>query len=1417
MARFQFLEIFVKLIIVCSRIDLHLAIATSSSTDFEHAVYIDSVNGEDSQACLEMNSPGVACLSLPWALNASARSNYTKYILAAGTHNLDATIEPFESIHGVSFVGSGSSYRNTTINCTATEGAGLSFNFSANIYFGNLSIIGCSNNVGIHSVWYGSHAALFFSNCSNVTMASIRVGKTPNATGVVMIDTVGNNCITDSLFDENGWRGIHIQLTSMNKPYAMDIAYSIHNTMFVNNSAFKHHSYRSEMSNSCVLFRRANNTRYIFGGGMSLLIQNASGVSFVVSNSKFFHNKAMCGAGLFIAIECKAINNSIHVNGSTFTSNHCPNDNNTISFGGGIRLEHLVESMHIKEMINSSNRMYVGNCNISKNTAFSGGGLSVHSIAQEAGYSSELLQLDMRDSEFRQNEAEVGAAVEFTLLIGMSGGSLPRITVSNSTFVSNKITFHSAQTHKPRAPYQIGIGAVYTNKVPISFKGSVLFENNKGSALAVAGTHVDFSRCVATFYHNTGISGGGLALLGAAGIIIDENTTVNFTSNHASLYGGALYNVYIEKENLVAYSNCFVRHREPFKDPPNWKATFYFKNNYAIVSGSSIYSTSIFPCALGSALRPVENNALCLDNWQYYQNDVEVNCSTEISTEAGYIRFRKETKVNVAPGEVFQLDLDILDDLGRNVSEQTVLTAHTSMSSNFKNASVDPRYNYISTQELAVNGQVGTNLEVHLSTTGQRSWHIHLAVELSDCPPGFSISSVSNSTSNSHCTCSFTGYRFKGTVKCNELLLQSYLLNGYWIGKLKNGSNSSGSNEYVVSLCPSGYCSRDRKSHLKIPKDNLTHLDEVMCLGRNRTGILCGRCLDTYGPAVNSDTFQCVKCEKEKVAAYAIQYVFSVYLPLFILFTCIVIFNVRLTTGPANAFIFYSQIVSSNFNLNADGHIPLDRFTNSPEALTKAYQAPYGLFNLEFIENFLQPFCLGSQLSTLDILQLEYIVAASPLIMIIIVLICFKLRRCCQACAKAAPEQVTSTTKTLLVRLRSGESLLHVFAAFVLLSYTKFGLTSSYILNANPVFNAAGTPVNHQHVYYAGHYSITDSEYIFRYRTPAYIVFIAIVIPPLFLFGYPVIWFEKCLIRIPCLWKLYPADKVQILLDTFQGCYRDKMRFFAGMYFLFRFVINISYILTHNWTQRFMVQQIVCIIFVIIIAVCRPYREEKWIFNYVDLLIFANLGIINTLSLYLYNYTQSNPEQDVPMTAFTLQYILVFLPLLYMTTYVLWALLKKKVLKRLIPKFQKQVGNESESVRVEQNSDIDVQESLGSSLSRCGRSRAATWSEVRIDESTEYSSTKNEDEILFVRAKARNTYKANSSNRKNDRPNSPQAGPTKFIREDTSRPNTTAVSRDSGLHTRGQSCADSVQYSQLTPLVNDDRDSPAHVNYGCTM
>ena len=61
----------------------------------------------------------------------------------------------------------------------------------------------------------------------------------------------------------------------------------------------------------------------------------------------------------------------------------------------------------------------------------------------------------------------------------------------------------------------------------------VHFESNNGSALGVVGTYLNFTECDALFESNRGIDGGGIAILGAAHLLIGDSTTMTFHNNYA--------------------------------------------------------------------------------------------------------------------------------------------------------------------------------------------------------------------------------------------------------------------------------------------------------------------------------------------------------------------------------------------------------------------------------------------------------------------------------------------------------------------------------------------------------------------------------------------------------------------------------------------------------------------------------------------------------------------------------------------------------------------------------------------------------------------------------------------------------------------------------------------------------------------
>ena len=520
-----------------------------------------------------------------------------------------------------------------------------------------------------------------------------------------------------------------------------------------------------------------------------------------------------------------------------------------------------------------------------------------------------------------------------------------------------------------------------------------------------------------------------------------------------------------------------------------------------------------------------------------------------------------------------------------------------------------------------------------------------MKVTILECPPGFV---ATNNTNLSQCNCfDDISVSYSGNLLCDQSSFTAKLSGGHWMGKVKN-------NETLVGSCPPQYCLKSlTRKHSLLP-DGFDELDSFICGDQKRTGTLCGRCKEGYGPAVNSRSkrFDCAYCKNINVAAHVTYYVLAVYLPLFLLFLAIIVFNIKLTTGPANAFILYSQVISSTFDLSADGEIPLQASIKYSDKLLLAYQFPYGIFNLRFFEQLMKPFCLNSTFNTLDILILDYVVGFFPLLMILFIILCVKIKGSLRGMCRCPVMPSCSRVFRHFPRIR--DSIIPAFASFLLLSYSKFSLTSSYLITRRSLIDEHGNSVDSR-VYYAGQYSSSDSEYILRYMIPAIVLMVLLSgLPPLLLLHYPLKWFEMAIGKVDCLRKCYPTSKVQIFLDAFQGSFRHRMRFFAGLYFMFRLTIDLSYTLSTSWVQHYIVQEIVCIVFIILLTFCRPYKSEYHVLNFVDILMFANLAIITALGLYLYVIPHINPYQSPSRVAFVLQYILVLLPMCFMILYLLW-------------------------------------------------------------------------------------------------------------------------------------------------------------------
>ena len=129
---------------------------------------------------------------------------------------------------------------------------------------------------------------------------------------------------------------------------------------------------------------------------------------------------------------------------------------------------------------------------------------------------------------------------------------------------------------------------------------------------------------------------------------------------------------------------------------------------------------------------------------------------------------------------------------------------------------------------------------------------------------------------------------------------------------------------------------------------------------------------------------------------------------------------------------------------------------------------------------------------------------------------------------------------------------------------------------------------------------------------------------------------------------------VKPLLDSFQGCFKDNLRFFAGLYFLYRWPILLVYMNTTSFSTFYMIVGRIFVLILALHAISQPYTKRAH--NIIDALLLTDLVLINGLSFLNYYRTRLNEpryNQDSTVTPAKIQLVLIYLPLVIMGVYTL--------------------------------------------------------------------------------------------------------------------------------------------------------------------
>lgn len=1219
---------------------------TENSTDDEDTDRVFVIDC-DPQGDANCNSPTLDQVARNLTAATSDNSNMSATInLTTDVLELTKSAE-FSNLTSVTLRG-----RNSTINCTI-EGIGIELHNIGFVLIENLAVLGCGSLLQIANTWQ-VRSALHISRCHHVTIRYVRIAHSKGS-GLNLQRLTGNLLVTHSDFMDNfltedtttrfkirGGMGVLLYIAS----YHEQKYYEFKHCNFVRNVA------NSVKYDFILATSSSPSEKRGRGGGMLVTIsRNTNLATVALSHCRFEGNQAFLGAGLSAEIEGGGSQNTLTVKDTEFIENGCGGSVDKSQSGSGIgggaylSFEGLTRQVSMNYLMNLTRVIFDSNC------GELGGGTYFFSDR-----SSNVNKLHFNNCTWTKNYAHTGSAIDISpnFFVRTKKGYLPTPVFKDCKFLGNTIrpieSVHPKGHHEEdRQSY--GSGTLYASLSDIEFNSFALFENNFGSAIIIVNGVADFENSNATFIHNRGIQGGALLLIGTASMVIGARYHYLFERNMADDRGGAIYSYLVDSTDFVVSRSCFIQYRDPglkrkIIPSKNWSASLTFNNNSAQRGfGHSIYATSVIPCQVVNTVNGSSRYQILKKEEIFQPPGVKIINSQDrgmqIATDPNKFNYGNDSLLRVIPGEITDLGLKLLDDFGQEVVG--TLAAYVRSSSSH-NITMDAEFSCITDHTIKLNGQERDKGELVLQTISSRNILVTLNIELLPCPPAFQLDS------NGACTCksnNYIGIECKGN--------RAFLTQGFWTGHLHENQM-----QLTTSICPVGFCTYKEVTMgvVELPQ-NSSDLVDTIC-GTKRRGVLCGECREGYTTYYHSPNLECKEAEPLSCKLGWLFYILSELFPVTLIFLFVLALNINFTTGAVNGFILFSQLLDTLL-IDASGVI---KFPAPITALSRGYRIIYGFMNLDLFTTDQLAFCIWENATALDMLAFKFITVGYCLLLVLGVILFMKYHA-----ARCFGRYYSITV------LRN--SVIHGLSGFLVLCYGQCIKISFSILYSNHLTvgsKAAGTDMGGgdslNRVFFNGNLIHLRGKHL-AYAIPAILILLCVgVLPPFILLGYPLLnrvfftfklensWLVRCLNR---------ASKLKPLLDSFQGSFKDQFRFFAGIYFFYRWTAVITYAIFSRMSVFYTILQVLLVAILVVHSMCQPY-QKRW-HNVLDTLLLGDLIVINGLTTLHYYWVRVDGNRDSKKIANkttitgSIQLILIYLPFLYIVVYVIARLLGKTFCK----------------------------------------------------------------------------------------------------------------------------------------------------------
>ena len=230
----------------------------------------------------------------------------------------------------------------------------------------------------------------------------------------------------------------------------------------------------------------------------------------------------------------------------------------------------------------------------------------------------------------------------------------------------------------------------------------------------------------------------------------------------------------------------------------------------------------------------------------------------------------------------------------------------------------------------------------------------------------------------SKCAC---GINYHHIVKCNSTLNQVYVLDCYQM------TFDEELQQVLVgpSIYGCDYNHHDKSKVYRLVPMNKSQINVAMCGPFNRSGRLCGACKDGHSPIIYSYDRNCMQCSDFESRYNWAKFVAFSFIPLTTFYIFVVIVQFNANSPSLHGFILAAQVISMPDLIRVCMGI-----SNERAALAvKVIATIYGVWNLDFFRAFSPNICLN--ISTLQALALDYVIAFYPLLLMSVTYISIKL------------------------------------------------------------------------------------------------------------------------------------------------------------------------------------------------------------------------------------------------------------------------------------------------------------------------------------------------------------------------------------------------------------------------------------------